>query len=359
MRFMKVGNAGWRSDHGSVLHALVYPGRTGIREARVMAPDPIRYVFLMVPGFSPLGFTCAQEALALANRFAGGGAYYEWMLISEDGAPVAAWNGLNVNVDAGLVDLDRRDKLIVCAGEDAARGASRRVLGWLRRETRKGGEFGALSSGAYVLAAAGLLTGKSVTTHWEYTAAMSERFPDVVFQESIFAVDGRVFTCAGGASSMDLMLYRIHSDYGAEMATWVADQMVYTRPRSDSDAQRVSLTGRGGVQHSKLLAAIGIMRENLEEPLPPREIAAQLGVSSRQMERLFMRYLNTSPNRYYMALRLEKARQLIMQTEMSQTEIAMICGFKSLAHFSRSYRAFHGAAPSRDTGSTSILFSGR
>ncbi len=330
-----------------------------LKEVRLPQSEPIRYVFLLLPGFSPLGFTCAQEALGLANRFADGQRFYDWMLISEDGAPVEAWNGLRVNVDAGLIDLDRRDKLIVCAGESAVEGSSRKVLGWLRRETRKGVEFGALSSGTHLLAEAGLLSGKRVTTHWEYSAAASERYHDVTFQDSIFAVDGQIFTCAGGASSMDLMLYRIHADYGAEMATWVADQMVYTEPRGDDHAQRVSLAGREGVRHSKLLTAIGRMRENLEEPLPPREIAAELGISSRQLERLFAKYLNSSPSRYYLALRLEKARQLIMQTELSQTEIAIICGFKSLTHFSRTYRKFYGAPPSRDTGTTFLLFAGR
>lgn len=329
-------------------------GDTDVTEQR-----PKRYVFLLIPGFSPLGFTCAQEALALANRFAGGRSYYEWLLVSEDGAPVAAWNGIEINVDAGLIDLDRRDTLIVCAGEGAMRGASRKVLGWLRRETRRGMDFGALSSGTYLLAEAGVLRGRRVTTHWEYAGAMSERFPDVQFQESIFAVDGRVFTCAGSASSMDLMLYRIHSDYGAELATWVADQMVYTAPRADDHAQRILAPGRLGVRHAKLLTAIDLMRDNLEDPLPPHQIAQQVGVSTRQLERLFAKYLTISPKKYYLGLRLEKARQLLLQTELSLTEICIICGFKAPSHFSKTYRRLYGVPPSRDTGGTSLLFSGR
>lgn len=225
---------------------------------------PKRYVFLLIPGYSPLGLTCAQEALALANRFAGGRQrYYDWLLISEDGGPVPGWNGLLINVNAGLIDLDRRDTLIVCAGEGAREGTSRKILNWLRRETRKGMDFGALSSGTYALAAAGLVQGKRVTTHWEYVGAMAERFVDVSFQESIYTVDGRVFTCAGSASSMDLMLDRINGDYGAELATWVADQMVYTAPRAETHSQRVSLAGRLGVRHSRLLKAIEIMQHHL------------------------------------------------------------------------------------------------
>jgi len=320
---------------------------------------PKRYVFLLIPGFSPLGFTCAQEALSLANRFAGGQPYYQWQLISEDGLPVRAWTGLEVHVDAGLIDLDRHDTLVVCAGVGATKGASRKVLNWLRRETRKGMDFGAISSGTFALAEAGLLHGKRVTTHWEYASALSEMFPDVAFQESIFTVDGRVFTCAGSASSMDLMLERIRSDYGAELVTWVADQMVYTAPRADDHAQRFSAAGRSGVRHSKLLNAINLMRTNLEEPLPPADVAEAVGLSTRQLERLFAKYLNSSPKKYYLGLRLEKARSLLVQTELSLTEICVMCGFKAPSHFSKTYRKVYGVAPSRETGGSNLLFPGR
>ena len=321
---------------------------------------PRRYVFLLIPGFSPLGMTCAQEALALANRFAGGKRrYYECLLISEDGDPVTSWNGLSVGVDAGLIDLHRNDTLIVCAGVDAAAGSSRKVVNWLRRETRKGIDFGALSSGAFILAQAGLLSGKRITTHWEYATAISETFPDVEMQESIFTVDGRVFTCAGSASSMDLMLERIHSDYGAELATWVADQMIYTAPRAESHSQRVSVAGRMGVRHTKLVQAIEVMRDNIEDPIPPGEIAKRVGLSTRQLERLFARYLTTSPKKYYLSLRLEKARNLLMQTELSLIEICVLCGFRAPSHFSKTYRKAFGVAPSRDTRGSSLLFSER
>ena len=320
---------------------------------------PKRYVFLLIPGFSPLGMTCAQETLALANRFAGGRQFYDWMLVSEDGEPVTSWNGLQVGVDAGLIDLYRGDTLIVCAGVDAAAGSSRKILNWLRRETRKGIDFGALSSGTWTLAMAGLIDGKRVTTHWEYASAMSETFAKVEVQESIYTVDGRVFTCAGSASSMDLMLDRIHADYGADLATWVADQMVYTAPRAESHSQRISMAGRMGVRHSKLVQAIEVMRANLEDPIPPAGIASQVGLSTRQLERLFARYIGTSPKKYYLGLRLEKARNLLIQTEMSLIEVCLTCGFKAPSHFSKTYRKAYGVAPSRDTGGSNLLFSKR
>lgn len=322
-----------------------------------MQDTPRRYVFLLLPGFSPLGFTCAQEALALANRFASGRRYYDWMLLSEDGGPVTAWNGLQVSVDAGLIDLNRHDTLVVCAGVDAAAGSTRKVLGWLRREARRGIGYGAISSGSYTLALAGLLGGRQVTTHWEYASAMAEQFPDIEVRDAIYSVDGRVFSCAGSASSMDLMLERIRLDYGAELSAWVADQMVYPARRPEGQTQRGVLSGQMGVRHTSLARAIDIMRSNLEDPLCPADIACAAGVSTRQMERLFARYLNTSPKRYYMGLRLEKARNLLAQTNLALMEISLACGFKAPSHFSKSYRKAFGVPPSRDTGGATLLVS--
>lgn len=322
-------------------------------------PDgkPRRYVFLLLPGFSPLGMTCAQEALALANRFTEGRRYYDWLLLSEDGGPVTAWNGLQVSVDAGLIDLHKHDTLIVCAGVDAGTASTRKVLNWLRRETRKGMDFGAISSGSYTLALAGLLGGRRVTTHWEYANAMAENFPEIVMQDTIYTVDGRVFSCAGSASSMDLILARISSDYGAELSTWVADQMIYPAPRADSHAQRGLPTGQMGLRHSGLMQAIEIMRAHIEEPMPPAAVARAAGMSTRQMERLFARYLGTSPNRYYMGLRLERARNLLAQTELPLMEVSLLCGFKAASHFSKTYRKAFGVSPSRDMGGASLLVS--
>ena len=129
----------------------------------------------------------------MANRYATRRKFYTWSLLSEDGQPVAAWNGVTVAVDSELIPLNKNDTLIVCAGERAARASTPKILNWLRRETRKGMDFGALSSGTYTLALAGLVGGRRVTTHWEYYNALTELLPDVDMQNSIYTVDGRVF----------------------------------------------------------------------------------------------------------------------------------------------------------------------
>ena len=322
-------------------------------------PPPRAYAFVLVPGYSQLGFSCALEALSLANRHPSGRQFYSWRLLSETGMPVAAYNGVTVAVDADLVALARDETIILCAGEDVGKGSTRKLLNWLRRETRKGMDFGALSSGTYTLALAGLIAGKRVTTHWEYKSALSEVLPDVIMEDSIFSVDGRVFTTAGGAASMDMMLDRIRSDYGLDLATWVADQMVYSDPRLHSHSQRTVLRSRPEVRNSKLALAMQIMENNIEDPLTPDEIAAVIALSTRQLERLFAKYIGVSPKRHYLRLRLEKARDLLRQTELSVTDVCVASGFKSLSHFSKSYRAAYGISPGLESQGTKLLWSDR
>ena len=321
-----------------------------------MTTVPKAYAFVLIPGYSQLGFSCALEVLSLANRHPTGGPFYRWRLMSETGAPVAAYNGVTVAVDSALAELERDETLIVCAGEDVGKNVSKRLINWLRHEVRRGMDFGALSSGTYVLALAGLLGGKRVTTHWEYRSALTEILPDVIIEDAIFTVDGRIFTTAGGAASMDMMLDRIKADHGAELATWVADQMVYTDPRLSSHAQRIKLQARAQVRNAKLGMAIGIMENNIEDPLSPDEISAVIELSTRQLERLFAKHVGVSPKRYYLRLRLEKARDLLRQTDFSVTDVCVACGFKSLSHFSKSYRAAYGISPGLEGSGTKLVW---
>ncbi|MGC3940492.1 GlxA family transcriptional regulator [Roseobacter sp. EG26] len=323
------------------------------------SPDtPQSYAFVLVPGYSQLGFACALEALSLANRHPDGRTYYTWRLLSETGDAVRAYNGVTTAVDGPLTELARDETIVICAGEDVGNSASKKLINWLRREVRRGMDFGALSSGTYVLALAGLVAGKRVTTHWEYRAALTEILPDVIMEDAIFSIDGRVFTTAGGAASMDMMLERIKADYGTELATWVADQMVYTDPRLPDHAQRMALQPRARVRNAKLAMAMQIMDNNIEDPLSPDEISQIVGVSTRQLERLFAKYAGTSPKRHYLRLRLEKARDLLRQTDFSVTDVCVACGFKSLSHFSKSYRAAYGISPGLDGGTAKLVWKG-
>ncbi len=308
-----------------------------------------RFVFLLLPDYSLIAFSNAIEALRLANRMARR-ELYTWQLATEDGAPVACSAGMSLTPDIGLEALNREDTVMVCGGARIKHAASPKLLNWARREARRGIAFGGLCTGTYFLAKAGLLQGRKSTIHWENREALIEDFPDLHISSSVFVVDKNRYTSAGGAAAADLMLSLIAADHGADLANAVADQMIYTTARTDKDEQRLSIPTRIGVRHPKLSGVIKMMEGNLEEPISPPELAAQAGMSTRQLERLFRRYLNRSPKRYYMELRLQKARNLLMQTDMSVINVALASGFSSPSHFSKCYRAHFNTTPYRERG---------
>ncbi|WP_207099737.1 GlxA family transcriptional regulator [Paracoccus shandongensis] len=313
---------------------------------------PRRFTFLLLDRFTMLPFTAAIEPLRLANR-AAGRTLYSWRLVGPAGDHATCSNGARVVLDASI-DADtvaeRDDVVIVCGGTEIAREATKPVLNWLRRQARGGATMGAVCTGAWILAEAGLLDGRKATIHWENHDGFAEAFPQVDLYRSVFVNDGNRLTAAGGTSSIDLMLHLIAEAHGDALATEVADQMLHTAIRTDQDRQRLSIPTRIGVRHPRLAAVIARMEANLEEPISPAQLAADAGMSTRQLERLFRRYLNRSPKRYYMETRLARARNLLMQTEMPVIEIALASGFSSPSHFSKCYRAFYGSTPYRERG---------
>ena len=310
---------------------------------------PRRFVFLLLDRFTMLSFAGAIEPLRIANRIAGK-PVYEWRLIGEGGISATCSNGASFQLDMGLEELDRDDTLLVCGGIDVQRATTKPIIAWLRREARRGMAIGGLCTGSWTLARAGLLDGRKATIHWENQDGFLEEFEDVKLTKSVFVVDGNRLSTAGGTSSIDLMLKLIAADHGDEIANTVADQLIYSSIRTDQDTQRLSIPTRIGVRHPKLSQVIQMMEANIEDPISPADLAEEVGMSTRQLERLFRRYLNRSPKRYYMELRLQKARNLLMQTDMSVINVALACGFASPSHFSKCYRAHYNTTPYRERG---------
>lgn len=298
-----------------------------------------------------LSFSGAVEALRIANRMAGR-PLYEWLLTGE-GTAVECSAGIAFPLDAPLPELARDDILVLCGGMEVHAATSKPLLNWLRREARRGIAIAGLCTASYVLARAGLLDDRRATIHWENHDSFLEEFAEVDLTKSVFVVDGTRMTTAGGTASIDLMLKLIADHWGEDLANAVADQMIYSTIRTDQDTQRLSIPTRIGVRHPKLSQVIQEMESNIEEPVSPSLLAAQAGMSTRQLERLFRRYLNRSPKRYYMELRLAKARNLLMQTDMSVINVALACGFTSPSHFSKCYRGHYQITPYRERGSQS------
>jgi len=311
--------------------------------------SPKRFIFVLLDQFTMLCFSSAVEALRIANRMSGK-ELYAWTLSGEGGEYANCSAGITYRLDSDLEEVGRDDVILLCGGIDVQAATTKRVLSWIRREARKGPVIGGLCTAGYTLAKAGLLDGKRATIHWENQDSFTEEFDEVHLTKSVFVIDGNRITTAGGTASIDLMLKLIADDHGEDLANLVADQLIYTSIRTDQDTQRLSIPTRIGVRHPKLGQVIRMMEQNIEEPISPSVLAQDVGMSTRQLERLFRRYLNRSPKRYYMELRLGKARNLLMQTDMSVINVALACGFASPSHFSKCYRAHYNTTPYRERG---------
>lgn len=311
---------------------------------------PRHFVFALLDRFTLMAFTSVVEGLRIANRMADK-KIYTWSLVGEGGGNVTSSAGVEFKLDSDLEDLPRDSTILVCGGVEVQKATTKRLLNWLRKEARRGSPIGGLCTASYVLAKAGLLDGKRATIHWENQDSFTEEFDEVDLTKSVFVVDGNRITAAGGTASIDLMLKIIADDHGEDLSNAVADQLIYSSIRTDRDTQRLSIPTRIGVRHPKLSQVIQMMEKNIEEPISPAILAKDVGMSTRQLERLFRRYLNRSPKRYYMELRLSKARNLLMQTDMSVINVALACGFASPSHFSKCYRAHYETTPYRERGS--------
>lgn len=313
-------------------------------EAPEREPETSRFGFFLLPDFSMLAFTSALEPLRAANRMAGR-ELYSWHVISVDGLPARASSGVRVIADSGIEATEQLDNLAVVGGLNSHSYDEQRVVARLRRLARRGARIGALSTGSFVLAKAGLLDGYRCTIHWEALPAFNEAFPHLQCSAELFEIDRSRFTCSGGTAALDMMLSLIAVEHGRDLAVQVAEQFIHERIREQHDSQRMTLRSRLGISHPKLLHVIELMESNLEEPLSRAELARLTGLSTRQLERLFQKYLGRTPTRYYLELRLYRARMLLTQTAMSVLDIALACGFVSASHFSKCYREFFLKSP--------------
>ncbi len=315
---------------------------TTVQAATAETPEPIG--FFLVPKFSMIAFTSAIEPLRSANRMSERN-LYSWRLFSKDGGPVAASSGIALMPDAAISATERLPTIIVCGGNDIHLYRDKEVFSWLRRLARTGVRLGALCTGSHILAAAGLLDGHRCTLHWENIPGFIEAFPDIEVTTELFETDRTRFTCSGGTAPLDMMLHMIAVRHGAELAATVSDQFIHDRIRGAGDNQRMTMPARLGVRNGKLIAAITRMEDNIEEPLSRRDIAAGVGLSTRQLERLFRTHLGTTPRRHYLEVRLRRARQLLFHSGLSALDVALACGFVSASHFAKCYREHFGTTP--------------
>jgi Transcriptional regulator containing an amidase domain and an AraC-type DNA-binding HTH domain len=281
----------------------------------------------------------------MANQLTGQ-ELYRWHTLSLAGEQVWASDGMPITPNSSIINAPMLDTVIVCGGIGIQSAVTREHVAWLRSQARRSKRIGGVCTGSWALAKAGLLDGFDCSVHWEFLAAMQEAFPRVNLSSSVFTLDRDRFTCSGGTAPMDMMLHLISRDHGHELSAAISEMFVYERIRNEQDHQRVPLKHMLGTHQPKLQEVVALMEANLEEPIDLDDLAKFVDLSRRQLERLFQKYLHASPSKYYLKLRLIRARQLLKQTPISIVELSVVCGFVSTPHFSKCYREYFGIPPS-------------
>lgn len=293
-----------------------------------------------------MDFAAVAEPLRSANRM--GGDLYRWRTVSQDGLPVVASNGMSIAVDSALPEMTREDTLIVVAAYDPLAALSADLPQWLKRQNKAGCTLGGIDTGAFVLAHAGLMKGYRMTVHWEAIDAFNESYPGCHVSHELYEIDNRRLTSAGGTASMDLMLELIAQDHGPALALKVAEQFVHGQIRARQVLQRLDAPKRYNFTNRKVQAVIERIEQNIEKDLDVDELAQGVCITRRHLERLFRAALQISPAEFRQQLRLEKARHLLQQSDLSVLDISVACGYESPSYFARCYKERYKCTPRQD-----------
>jgi transcriptional regulator GlxA family with amidase domain len=303
---------------------------------------PVHLAFLYWPDVRPLTLTLIDEVLQLAARLHPE-ALYEIAWLQAEPPQAGGWPLPGLPWQVGP---EYGERLFLLAEEPPELAPELATA--LRQRARAGALLAAVGAGLYPLAQLGLLDGHRVALHWRWQDDFAERFPQVSASSQLFEWDRQRLTACGGLAVLDMLLDMLARDHGAELAGAIAEELVLERIREGGERQRVPLRSRLGASHPKLTQAVLLMEAHIEEPLTTDEIAQQVCVSRRQLERIFKQFLNRVPSQYYLELRLNRARQLLQQTSTSIIQIGLSCGFSSGPHFSSAYRNFFGVTPRED-----------
>lgn len=301
--------------------------------------------YLLIPRFNMFSLSNVMEPTRVAN-YLSDTEIYNHSFISFDGNDITASNGMKVACEAAPQRIDRDDLVFVVGSWGAEHYANKPLFSWLRLQARNGVRLCAIEMGAYILARAGLLAKRRATTHWSYLAGFQEQFPEVEANEQLYSEQNRIFCCAGSTSGLDLMLHLIEDAHGTTLTAEISDIVLHHSVRAGTEPQRKTL-GRGTeALLPDVREAIELIEGNISEPLTMPEIATQIGLSQRQLERQFKKAVGCSIVQFGLLVRLQHARVLLISTDLGVREIATASGFNSLSHFAFAFKKCFGRRPS-------------
>lgn len=304
---------------------------------------------VVLEGFSQLDLACVLEPLRHANTILGR-EFFKWRILSATGSQVRSSLGIELPVSGPLSDLAAEDILMVLAGPNPGKTETRLLHPVLRRENAHGRRLIGIYGGVLVLAQAGLLKGQDCALHWHLAPSLTVQSEEMHAQPIAYR-EGRISTAAGGTATADLMLSEIRHTLGSDIAAQAADLMAYHAARPADAAQTASVLTSASKRNPKLAQVIRMMERNLTTPASAADLAGSVGLCVRQLERLFAASLQTSPTSFYLSLRLNRARDMLHQTDLSVEQVAEATGFASPSHFSKRYRREFGISPYGSTRS--------
>lgn len=317
----------------------------------------LKLAMIVTPNFNLMATIGFIDPMRAAN-YLDGAAHFHWVFASTDGGTVMASNGLSIETRP-LADLssENLDLVVISSSWSPESHAATQLLVALRKWARSGVTVGALDTGAFILAEAGLLKGRRATVHYEHIDSLHELHDDIEVSENLFVFDRGGFTCCGGAAAVDIGLQVLRSHCGNALANAAARYIFYPTMRPEGTAQNPSaLEPTGHTTPAALRQMITEMERNLEEPLPIPELCDRIGLSQRHVDRLFDRYVGKTPVLYYRDIRLDRARGLVTQTDLQMSQVAAATGFANQAHFSKAYKARFGISPRSDRSEGRIPF---
>jgi transcriptional regulator GlxA family with amidase domain len=306
--------------------------------------SPYRFAFVVLPKFSAMSIAALVEPLRIANYCADHD-LYSWCYLTVEGGDISSSSGMRITTEKLNPEEDNLDAIIVCGGWNAARYDNQQLIHGLRILARRGVTLGAAETGAYVLARAGLLSGYKATIPWYCQQSFEESYPDIHPQEQLFTIDRKRMTCAGGTSGIDMILHHIERQHSKALAQEVSSLLVHTAGSGTREQGQKILTPKQADVPRILQTAVKIMQDNIEEPIRIPELAIMVNLSQRKLERLFNKYFKCTAVAFYRVLRLQQARELLAQTDMSVLDICIACGFTSSSYFSKSYTTQFGISP--------------
>lgn len=302
----------------------------------IMQNAPTRVGVLLFNAFSTHCLANAVEPLRAANTLARRDVY-RWSYLGLDGAPVVSSSGLPVTPEGRLADHPAGDMLLIIPSYDFEDHATPECQRALRSAAKRFTRLVGFDTGSWLMAAAGLLDGQRATIHWDELDRFAETFPEVSVTDDRYVAEGRMLSCGGGVTALELMLALIRQVHGPMLALEVGALFMHgERPLDDPLPP-----APGG----EVAAAVAVMRRHLEAPLPVAAIAQRIGMTQRRLEALFRRETGQSPRDVYIALRLNAARRLVEQTRLSVSEVAMRVGYEDASAFTRAFRWAFDATP--------------